>query len=139
MTKKWFLFLCLLLFSNLIYAEDTTTIVTNVPNNNAAPPATKVTTKISTTSGPKTMSDADQLIVSTIYAKYSKSAALIGTGINVLSQDGIVSLTGNVTAQSQADEAASLAKSTLGVKDVRSSIVVLTHPPSTTPGPQRNY
>ena len=74
------------------------------------------------------MNSHDDDIVSAVYAKYAKDPALIGTTLTVSSQNGIVIIGGTVTAQSQADEASIAAKSVNSVKDVRSSINVITNP-----------
>lgn len=76
-------------------------------------------------------SGKDDEIVASIYNKYAQSSALIGTAITATSNNGVVTLTGSVTAQSQADEAVSAAKSIQGVKDVISNINVTTGPKPT--------
>ncbi len=126
-----FLALALALTAN---AETTTTSI-------STPAATTlhITTEVNT--GPAPMSEPDQHIVATIYDKYAKSAALVGTAIKAVSQNGAVTLSGNVTAQSQADEAVSIAKATPGVSLVNTEIVVKTNanPPSNSLTPQSNY
>jgi osmotically-inducible protein OsmY len=124
-----------ILCSSVIFADagtsSTSSIVTNSltpngagnSNGNAAVQSTTYTTTTSTT-----VSSKDDDIVSAVYAKYVKDPALIGTALTVSSQNGIVTIDGTVTAQSQADEASIAAKSIAGVKDVRSSISVTTNP-----------
>jgi len=92
-------------------------------NNNGNSTSTTYTTTTSTTT-----TSNDDNIVSAVYAKYAKDPALIGTTLTVSSQNGIVSINGTVTAQSQADEASIAAKSVEGVKDVISTINVTTNP-----------
>lgn len=133
MKQSLFTFLALIL-AVTANAETTTTSI-------SAPAATTlhVTTEVNT--GPAPMSEADQRIVAAIYDKYAKSAALVGTAIKAVSQNGVVTLSGNVTAQSQADEAVSIAKATPGVSLVNTEIVVKTNsnPPSNSLTPQSNY
>lgn len=103
----------------------TTTNLGGEGNSNTANP-TQSTTYTTTTS--TTSSSVDDDIVSAVYTKYAKDPALIGTTLTVSSQNGIVTVSGTVTAQSQADEASIAAKSVNGVKDVRSNIKVTTNP-----------
>ena len=95
--------------------------------NITAPSATTVQVTTQVNNGPSPMSEPDQHIVAIIYDKYAKSAALVGTAIKAVSQNGMVTLSGNVTAQSQADEAVNIAKTTAGVSDVNSQITVTTN------------
>lgn len=119
---------------NLVNAETitqsivTTTKTGDTQTTEATPSRTTISTR----------SPLDDNIVSAIYAKYAKDSALIGTNINANSENGIVTLTGTVTAQSQADAAVIAAKSVKGVKDVRSNINVITNP-KPTPKPIPNY
>jgi osmotically-inducible protein OsmY len=122
----------LILSYSTIFA-DTGTLSSSITNtssgdgtNNNTNKTTQSTTYSTTTSISSNSHDDD--IVSSIYAKYAKDPALIGTTLTVSSQNGIVSVTGTVTAQSQADEASIAAKSIAGVKDVRSTIKVTTNP-----------
>jgi osmotically-inducible protein OsmY len=85
-------------------------------------------TNVNVITNPPKSTARDDDIVSAIYTKYAKNAALIGTSLTVGSQNGIVTISGNVTAQSQADAAIQDAKSIAGVKDVRSTINVTTNP-----------
>lgn len=103
----------LILSSSVIFAEAGTSTRSSV-------------TKTTTTSTTTNANDND--IVSAVYSKYAKDAALIGTKLTVGSQNGIVTISGTVTSQSQADEAAIAAKSVAGVKDVKSFIQVTTNP-----------
>lgn len=96
-------------------------------------------TVTTTTTNDNSMNEADTRIVSEIYAQYAKDSALIATALTVNCKDGIVTLTGTVTAQSQADQAVISAKSVAGVKDVRSSIVVTTNPDIHDPAKPANY
>lgn len=101
----------------------TTTTGSGNSNTNKSTQSTSHTTTTSTTSN-----SIDDDIVSAIYAKYNKDPALTGTKLTVSSQNGIVTVSGTVTSQSQADEASIAAKSVNGVKDVRSNINVTTNP-----------
>jgi len=122
----------LLLSPPMIFAEtatSTSTTVTNVTttpetvtNNNAN--ATTTSTTTSTT----IVTSYDTNIIAAVYDKYAKDPALIGTNLTVGSQNGVVSVSGTVTAQSQADQAVIAAKSVPGVKDVKSFIHVTTNP-----------
>lgn len=110
------------------YAQNTNTtvIINKTPTNNS------ITQSVTTTTTSKT-SKIDDDIVSAIYSKYAKESALIGTSLIVSSKDGIVTISGTVTAQSQADQAVIAAKTINGVKDVRSNINVTTNPKITSP------
>jgi hypothetical protein len=80
-------------------------------------------------------SPVDDEIVTAVYAKFAKTPALIGTEITANSVNGIVTLNGTVTAQSQADAAVEAAQSIGGVKGVRSTINVTTNPDLNKPAP----
>lgn len=123
----------LLLSSPLVFAEtgtststtvNVTTTPATVPDSNANTATTSSTTTTSTT----TVTSSDTNIIAAVYDAYAKDAALIGTNLTVGSQNGVVSISGTVTSQSQADEAVIAAKSVPGVKDVKSSIHVTTNP-----------
>lgn len=81
----------------------------------------------------------DENIVSAIYDQYAKHSALIGTSLTVSSENGIVTISGTVTAQSQADAAITEAKSIKGVKAVRSNIKVITNPNLNEPSEPPKY
>lgn len=115
-----------MLFCTAVVADEgtsTSSTVTKTSNANNPNSTTTQSTTVTTT----TVNDADAGISSAIYAKYAKDSALIGTDISVNSVNGVVTLNGSVTAQSQADEAVEVAKAIAGVKDVRSSIIVTTN------------
>jgi hyperosmotically inducible periplasmic protein len=92
----------------------------NIPSKSTTYTTTTTTTSVSNLS--------DEQIISAIYSKFAKEQALIGTALNVSSQGGFVSINGTVTAQAQAEAAASAASSVKGVKGVRSYITVTTNP-----------
>lgn len=117
-------------------SSSVTNTITSGGGGSSSPPvqATTYTTTVSTTS-----SSIDDDIVTAVYAKYAKDPALIGTKLTVSSQNGIVTVSGTVTAQSQADEASIAAKSVTGVKDVRSNINVTTNPNPYQPPKRANY
>jgi osmotically-inducible protein OsmY len=119
-----FIFLCFICIN--LYAEvgtSTSTTVTKSATNGTNTNKETITTTTTTTT-----IDTDAGIVSAIYTKYAKDSALIGTDITVTSQNSFVVLEGNVTMQSQADEAVQAAKSVPGVKDVKSNISIKTNP-----------
>lgn len=125
----------LLFSSSAIFADAGTSTSSTVTNTSTTPDNTtnsngNTTTQSITysTTTSTTSNSKDDDIVSAIYAKYAKDPALIGTTLTVSSQDGIVTINGSVTAQSQADEASIAAKSVVGVKDVRSNVNVTTNP-----------
>lgn len=140
---KTFAALLVVLLNSSIFADDTsntntTTTVTTTPSgqlNSNTPPST-ATTNTSTTT---IVNGGDDKIVTIIYSKYAKDPALIGTNLNVTCVDGIVTISGTVVSQSQADEAVIAAKSVAGVKDARSSINVTTNPATNTQSPKPNY
>lgn len=117
--------------SNALFAEETisTTVTKSTKDTPVTAPAGAQGTTTTTTTT-TTVSTNDTAIVSAIYADFAKSAALIGTNLSVNSQDGVVTVSGNVTEQAQADEALNIARSAAGVKEVRSSISVMTNPPT---------
>lgn len=102
-------------------------------------PGSDVTTTYTSTSSTTIPNPVDQKITSSVYSKYAKEPALIGTNVSVNVDNGVVSLTGTVTSQSQADQAVITAKSVDGVKDVRSYINVTTNPPLYKTGMTPNY
>lgn len=126
-----------------VFADDITTTTSSVTSssgggtNVGGKATTQSTVTHSTTT--TTVNHTDDTIVSAIYAKYAHDSALIGTALTVNCQNGIVSLNGSVTAQSQADEAVIVAKSINGVKDVRSFITVTTNPHINNPAKTPNY
>lgn len=85
------------------------------------------------------ISDADANIISGIYTRFSRDSALTGTSLNVTSDNGVVTITGNVTQQSQADEAVLVVKAMPGVQTVISKINVLTNPNASVPIQPKNY
>lgn len=141
---KSLIILLSLLSCTAIFADDITSTTssetttssgaTNGINNGNT--TTKSTVTRSTTTSVNSNDDA---IVSAIYARYAKDSALIGTALTVSCKNGIVTLNGSVTAQSQADEAVIVAKSISGVNDVRSSINVKTNPTLNVPVKAPNY
>lgn len=124
-----------LLFVNPAMAEtstsssSTTTSTSNgAPNNPSntnsnANTTTTVTNSTTTT----TVDNGDARIVGQIYKKFSGDSALNGTALTVNCTNGIVTISGTVTATAQAEEAIKLAKSIAGVKEVNSSIDVSTN------------
>src|ERR1700687_2834766 len=78
----------------------TNTITSDGEGNSNSNNQTQSTTYTTTTS--MTSNSIDDDIVSAVYAKYNKEPALIGTTLTVSSQNGIVTVSGTVTAQSQA-------------------------------------
>lgn len=110
----------------------------------AAPPAQN--TIINTSPGttiviptPPSTVESDGRIVASIYKSFGRDSALIGTNLTVVCKAGVVTLSGNVTAQSQADSAYLEAKRTPGVKEVISKIIVNTNPNSTVQPTPNNY
>jgi len=124
----------ILLYYSFSFADtQTTTSITNTPasnviNNNGAETSQSSTIITTVTKDTSTPTPADDKIVSAVYAKFSKTSALIGTNLTVTSLNGIVTIEGIVTSQSQADAAVEAAKSIKGVDDVRSNITVTTNP-----------
>lgn len=86
--------------------------------------ATTKTVVPGTQSTPTTTAAEDASIISDLQGKLSQDKALVGTSITITSDGGVVSLTGNVDTQAQADAAILEAKSVPGVKDVKSDIRV---------------
>lgn len=105
-----------------------TVIINNAPDGGT----TRQSTTYSTTKTTTTTVNDDK-IVSLIYDRYGKDPALIYTNLTVTSENGVVTISGTVTAQSQADEAVIAAKKVPGVNDVRSDINVLSNPNANRP------
>lgn len=121
---------------------DNSTTTSNVTTSSGAATSTDNSSSTSSTTHSTTtttVNDGDANIVSAVYAKYAKDSALIGTTLTVSCSNGVVSVAGSVTAQSQADEAVIAAKAIPGVKDVRSTIQVMTHPNVKAPPKTPNY
>jgi hypothetical protein len=122
------------LYCSTIFAEvQTTTTIENTaaPSAVIAPPvatAPATTTVTTVTKDSSIPSPADDNIVSAVYTKFSKTAALVGTNLTVTSLNGTVTINGIVTAQVQADAALEAAQSIPGVNDVKSNIKVTTNP-----------
>jgi len=112
----------------------TQTVTTHVSPIDEINPPTETTTYTTTTT---TVRTRDEEIVSNIYARYAREPALTGTQLTVGSRNGIITINGTVTAQSQADEAVNEALAVAGVKDVRSNIQVITNPDVNRPYTQR--
>jgi len=129
------LFIFIVSFGIKMLAEEGTTTTTSVTKTTG--PDIDNTT-VTTTSTTTSVNDVDANIVTAIYAKYKKDATLTGTEITATSNNGIVTLDGTVTMQSQADEAIQVAKSIPNVKDVRSTINIKTglKTPTTTNAPK---
>ena len=133
--------------SSEIFAEagsSTSSSITTTTNSGGegyskSVPPTQSTTYTTTKSSTTTSNSIDDDIVSAVYAQYAKDAALFGTTLKVSSQNGIVTVNGTVTSQSQADEASIAAKTVKGVKDVRSNITVTTNPNPYKPPSKPNY
>lgn len=131
MNKKLML-ISVVLFSMSVFAEEkSSTTITNVSTTGVNPSTNTISKTSSTTvsTSTTTMPDAkDDDIVSAVYAKYAKDQALIGTHLTVTCKNRMVTVSGTVTAQAQADEAIIAAKSVPGVKDALSNINVITNP-----------
>lgn len=139
-TLRLFITFLLLGCANVFAQTASSTSSTVSTTTSAGAPSNNSTTTYSTTVS-KTVNSHDADIVSAVYASYAKDAALTGTKLTVNSQNGVVSVSGTVTAQSQADEAVIAAKKVPGVKDVLSSINVITANPNATNQPPQtpNY
>lgn len=122
--------LFILFFSSFIFADEVTTtsssVTTETTNSSSTSgtPEDATTTTVTTTK--TVVKDEDIKIIATIKDKFAKSGALTGTELTIVSTDGIVTISGTVTTQSQADEAVRLAKETAGVNNVISDITVKT-------------
>lgn len=102
-----------------------TTVITNTSN-----PSESSKTTITTTSIPVEMgiSEEDGHIITAVYNKFAKVSALFGTSLTVSCENGVVTISGTVISQSQADAAIEAAKSVPFVRSVRSNINVTTNP-----------
>lgn len=136
--------LIFLLMSSIVAAgtTTTTTVQTTAPVPVQVEPATAAPSTViinNNVSAKPVISDADSSIISGIYARYSKESALTGTNLNISSDNGIVTISGNVTQQSQAEQAIAVAKAYPGVKTVISKITVLTNPNASVTPEVKNY
>lgn len=77
-----------------------------------------------TTTSSNPAGSTDQDITDAVNSRISQDTALSGTHITASSNNGVITLNGDVTSQSQADEAVSIARNTSGVKDVTNNIKV---------------
>ena len=64
----------------------------------------------------------DSTITGRIKAEFAKDKAVSALGINVDTNKGVVTLSGNAKTREEADKAAAIAKSTSGVSSVRNEI-----------------
>ncbi len=135
--KTRLIFITLLLCYQLTGLAQTVPAGTQTTTVITTPAATQpLNTTVTTTTVPIGVSTAeDDRIVVDIYRTYSSVSALIGTSLNAKSVNGIVTISGTVTSQSQADAAISAAKTVPGVKDVLSNISVTTNPDLNRGGP----
>jgi hypothetical protein len=124
------------LFAQTAVTDDTDTVTAATPAT-TTPATTTVTTTVTTEGG--VISEADSNIISQIYDQYGKEPALLGTSLTATSQNGVVTISGNVTQQSQADQAIIAAKKVAGVKEVRSNIIVSTNPATNQQTSGANY
>lgn len=128
----------ILLTGFTLAAETQTSTTTTTIQNDIIQPAPQTTTTTTTVKSETTTApnEVDTAIMNAIYNKFAKESALIGTALTVTSANGIVTLQGTVTSQSQADQAILVAKSITGVKSVNSQINVKTNmgnPPTVNP------
>lgn len=88
---------------------------------------------------PASTVESDGRLVANIYKSFSRDSALIGTTLTAVCSAAVCTISGNVTAQSQADEAYQQAKRVIGVKEVISHIVVITNYNTRMVPIQKNY
>lgn len=121
--------LLIMTYENIALADDiTTTTATTSTERTISAPDESTTTSTTTTKVDTT--NHDQEIAVAISNKFANDTVLIGTSLTATCENGIVTLSGTVTMQSQADQAVSLAQSTPGVTSVNSQITVATNPRS---------
>lgn len=108
----------------LMAAEEEITTTTSVTKTTTTDTGDVSSTTVTTAK--KTVSDDDLKIEASIKEKIAKSSVLTGTELEVVSEGGVVRITGVVTTQSQADEVVSLAKKTVGVTEVISDFTIKT-------------
>jgi hyperosmotically inducible protein len=84
---------------------------------------TDETTTQTTTVSPSNATD-DNSITASVQAKIAQDNSLSGTNVAVATQQGVVTLSGTVNSQAQANTVLNTAKSVAGVKDVKSNISV---------------
>jgi cytoskeletal protein RodZ len=121
----------IMLFVPVYSQAETTTSTTVTSSSNPNPTSTDNTvikTTTTTTDTPPPANDGDQKIVADITTRFANEPALTGTSLTVTCVNGFVTISGNVTAQSQEDQAILVAKSIPNVKGVTSNIDVKTNP-----------
>jgi BON domain len=126
--KYLFIGLITLIFcSSVTLADEITSSTVRIPPASQPNASTTITT--TTTTIPSNIpSPADEAVISAVYDKFSKAPALIGTSLTVTSQNKVVTISGTVTAQSQADAAIDAAAAVVGKENVRPDIKVTTNP-----------
>lgn len=120
----------ILFFTSAAFAVVETQSSVNIPptnSPNAPNEGTTITTTVTTTPD-NAPSPEDEAIISAVYDKFKKAPALIGTSLTVTSTNKVVTISGTVTAQSQADAAIEAAATVVGKSYVRSNIKVTTNP-----------
>jgi len=123
--------LSIMLFIPICSQSETTTSTTVTSSSNPSPTSTGntiINTTTTTTNATPATNDADVKIVADITTRFAKEPALTGTSLSVTCVNGFVTISGNVTAQSQEDQAVIVAKSIPNVKGVTSNIDVKTNP-----------
>lgn len=116
-------------FSNIILADEVTTTSSSVTKTTSAPSTTGASenaTSTTVTTSKTVTNDNDSKIMGEIHNKFVKSTTLADTELTVTSDNGVVTISGTVTTQSQADEAVKIAKANSGVENVISQITVET-------------
>ena len=93
-------------------------------------PAAATNASASRASGSSQQDSDDQLVTLRVRQALLAGAEARKTQLGVSTRDGIVTLAGTVGAQAYADRAVKIARSTAGVRDVRSDIVVSLHVPT---------
>ena len=141
MRKRIFIMIPSLLFYHApMHAQNTQGMQQTTVISNPAPPSPSPKTTITTTTIPVDVgpSDADQRLVNMVYSKFVNVSALTGTTLTVTAQNGVVTISGAVVSQSQADAAVEAARAIPFVKNVISNITVTTNP-GLDKGPASNY
>ncbi len=114
---------------NNLNAVQTTTQNAYIYNNNAVMnPNSAASIKPNPTKSAPTITSNDVEITTSIQSLITQSKDLAGANIRVLCRQGIVTLEGNADSFAKASEAASIAKSVNGVKNVISKITVKPNP-----------
>jgi hyperosmotically inducible protein len=86
--------------------------------------ANNLTVSETTAAGPTTSAFSDGMLTTTVKSKLLADSTVGGLAIDVDTENGVVTLTGNVKSQAEKDAALKIARETDGVKDVNDRLTI---------------